>query len=232
VLTGDTVANVAFVPYGLLERIEAGLPATADTDAMIVGLASRQTLGGSWQPVNEIRPPINGSAVVATALAVRALRAFAPPMLRIDMERRATRGRQFLAKSSPEDTQDRAFKLLGLLWAGAPAGEIAKEQAALLALQRADGGWGQLPALPPDAYATGQALYGLRAAGVPTTATAYRKGVDYLLRTQLRDGTWFVRTRAFPVQRYFETGFPHGPSQFISTAGTAWATIALAYALD
>ena len=72
----------------------------------------------------------------------------------------------------------------------------------------------------------------LRAAGVATTAAAYRKGVDYLLRTQLQDGTWFVRTRAFPVQRYFETGFPHGVSQFISTAATGWATIALAYALD
>jgi hypothetical protein len=72
VLIGDTVANVAFAPYGLLERIEAGQPANVDTDAMIVGWASRQTPDGSWQPVNEIRPPINGSAVVATALAVRA----------------------------------------------------------------------------------------------------------------------------------------------------------------
>jgi ankyrin repeat protein len=232
VLTGDTVANVAFVPYGLLERIEAGLPATPDTDAMTVGLASRQTPDGSWQPVNEIRPPINGSAVVATALAVRALQAFSPPVHRREMDRRVARGREFLQKSIADDTQDRAFKLLGLLWAGASAREIAREKTTLLALQRADGGWGQLPALGPDAYATGQALYALRAARVPTTATAYRKGVDYLLRTQLRDGTWFVRTRSFPVQRYFETGFPHGPSQFISTAGTAWAAIALAYAID
>jgi ankyrin repeat protein len=232
VLTGDTVANVAFVPYGLLERIEAGQPATADTDAMIVGLASRQTADGSWQPVNEIRPPINGSAVVATALAVRALNAFSPPVHRREMDRRVARGREFLEKSIPDDTQDQAFKLLGLLWAGAPAREVEREKTALLALQRADGGWGQLPALGPDAYATGEALYSLRAAGVPTTASTYRKGVDYLLRTQLQDGTWFVRTRAFPVQRYFETGFPHGPSQFISTAGTAWAAIALAYALD
>jgi hypothetical protein len=41
------------------------------------------------------------------------------------------------------------------------------------------------------------------------------------------DGTWFVKSRAFPVQPYFETGFPHGRNQFISTAA-----IALAYALD
>ena len=55
---------------------------------MIVGLASRQTLDG-WQPVNEIRTPISGSAVVATALAVRALRALAPPVHRTEMTRRS-----------------------------------------------------------------------------------------------------------------------------------------------
>ena len=229
VLTGDTVANVAFVPYGLLERLEAGLQATPDTDAMIVGLASRQMPDGSWQPVNEIRPPVNGSAVVATALAVRAVRALAPPVHRTEMNQRVARGRAFLQNVFPDDTQDQAFKLLGLLWSRAPAREIARETAALLALQRADGGWGQLPAMAPDAYATGQALYALHAAGVRTTATGYQKGVDYLLRTQLQDGTWFVKTRAFPVQRYFETGFPHGPNQFISTAATGWATLALAY---
>ena len=207
VIAGETVASVAFVPYALLERIEAELPATPDIDAMVAGLASRQTPDGSWQPVNEIRPPINGSAVVATALAVRALRTYAPPAHRAEMDRRVANGRAFLAKTIPEDTQDRAFKLLGLLWSGAPAAEVADEKAALLALQRADGGWGQLPAMAPDAYATGQALYALRAAGVTATATAYQKGVDYLLRTQLQDGTWFVRTRSFPVQRVLRNRF-------------------------
>ena len=31
------MAPAQFAPYGLLERIEAGLPRTVDTDAMIVG---------------------------------------------------------------------------------------------------------------------------------------------------------------------------------------------------
>ena len=55
------------------------------------------------------------------------------------------------------------------------------------------------------------------------------KGIAYLLRTQLEDGTWFVRSRAtIPLQAYFESGFPHGTDQFISAAGTSWAVIALA----
>ena len=53
----------------------------------------------------------------------------------------------------------------------------------------------------------------------------------YLLRTQLEEGTWFVRSRAFGFQPYFESGFPHGPNQFISASATAWAAIALAYGL-
>ncbi len=58
----------------------------------------------------------------------------------------------------------------------------------------------------------------------------YQKGVDYLLRTQAADGTWHVKTRAIWLQPYFESGFPYGQDQFISTAGTAWASMALAAA--
>jgi hypothetical protein len=82
-----------------------------------------------------------------------------------------------------------------------------------------------------DAFATGEALYALHWSGVAAGSKAYKKGVDYLLRTQLEDGTWFVRSRAFGFQPYFETGFPHGIDQFISAAATSWAAIALAYTL-
>ena len=138
----------------------------------------------------------------------------------------------YLRKADPRDTQDQTFKLLALIWSDAPASEVAKEKAALIALQREEGGWAQMPSMAPDAYATGQALYALHAAKHPVTDAVYRKGVDYLLRTQLEDGTWFVRTRAFGFQPYFETGFPHGRSQFISTVATAWASAALTYTLE
>lgn len=124
---------------------------------------------------------------------------------------------------------DQTFKLLGLIWAQAPRHDVVRQQQVLSKLQRPDGGWGQMPTLSPDAYATGQALYALQVAGVDAEDPVYRRGVDFLLRTQLEDGTWFVRTRAFGVQPYFETGFPHGPSQFISATATAWAAIALTH---
>ena len=132
-------------------------------------------------------------------------------------------------------TEDRTFQLLGLVWTSEksndPAEDLRRAGAALVAEQRSDGGWGQLRALPSDAYATGQALAALKTARVlkPEDA-AYRRGVQFLLRTQLTDGSWYVRSRSMAFQPYFESGFPHGPDQFISAAATNWAVIALANA--
>jgi len=42
------------------------------------------------------------------------------------------------------------------------------------------------------------------------------------------DGSWYVRSRAIKFQPYFESGFPFGHDQWISTAATAWATQAMA----
>jgi ankyrin repeat protein len=233
-LLGDTdlagfQSNVA---YGLFDMAETGAEPTTVTDAMVLALASRQLDDGSWHRPADIRPPLTASTIVSTALALRGLETFAPPGRRSELLARVTRAAAFLRRQVPHDTQDQAFKLLGLVWARASAGEIARERAAVVALQRPDGGWAQLSTLPSDAYATGQALFALRTAGMRTPDLPVRHGVDYLLRTQLEDGTWFVRSRAFGFQPYFETGFPYGRSQFISTAATAWAALAVADSLE
>lgn len=232
-LLGDT-NRPSFQPnveYGLLELAEAGAEPTVVTDAMVLGLATRQAADGSWPNALEIRPPLSTTVVVSTALALRGVHEFSPPGRREEMMARVSRAADFLRRATPSDTQDQAFKLLGLLWAGARTAEVSRERAALIALQRADGGWPQMPSMSSDAYATGQALFALHTAGMAAIDPVYRKGTDYLRATQLEDGTWFVRTRAFGFQPYFETGFPYGRSQFISTAATAWAATALAYTL-
>ena len=72
-----------------------------------------------------------------------------------------------------------------------------------------------------DAYATGEALYALNAAGnMPTTNPVYQNGVKYLLRTQAADGSWHVASRSIWLQPYFESGFPYAHDQWISVAGT------------
>lgn len=42
---------------------------------------------------------------------------------------------------------------------------------------------------------------------------------------------WFVKTRAYPVQPYFESGYPFGRNQWISAAGAGWASLAIANTL-
>jgi hypothetical protein len=98
--------------------------------------------------------------------------------------------------------------------------------------QRADGGWSQTDKMESDAYATGSALVALHEAGaLATTDPAYRRGVGFLLKNQLEDGSWHVPTRSKPIQTYFESGFPHGKDQFISIAAAGWATTALSLSL-
>jgi len=121
------------------------------------------------------------------------------------------------------------MQLLGLLWAGTDVSRLQEHLGNLTALQGADGGWSQTPGLATDAYATGQVLFTLHEIGVPVSDTAYRRGVEYLLRTQLDDGSWHVVSRAVKFQPYFQSGFPHDHDQWISSFGTAWAAMGLAY---
>ena len=137
----------------------------------------------------------------------------------------------WLEKAVPQNTEDRVFRLFGLSWAGASPALLKSATRDLVSTQRADGGWAQLPSLGSDAYSTGSALVALHQAGMSVTSTPYRRGVQYLLKTQHADGSWLVKTRAHRTQVYFESGFPHGVNQFISAAGTNWATQALALAM-
>jgi hypothetical protein len=79
-------------------------------------------------------------------------------------------------------------------------------------------------------YATGKSLFALPTAGLAPSDPTYARAVGYLLNTQQEDGTWYVRTRALPIQPYFDAGFPHGFDQWISAAGTSWAALALSQA--
>ena len=117
-------------------------------------------------------------------------------------------------------------------WAGRNQEFSRKAARALLAEQRPDGGWAQVPSLASDAYATGEVLVALKASGaLAPNDPAYRRGVQYLLNTQLEDGSWYVKSRVIPVMPYFESDFPHGVDQFISAAATNWAAMALAPAV-
>ena len=71
----------------------------------------------------------------------------------------------------------------------------------------------------------------LHVAGVPTFDAVYRRGVEWLLKHQQENGSWYVQTRALAFQPWSDSGFPHEYDQFISSAGTNWAAMALTFAL-
>jgi ankyrin repeat protein len=234
VLLGSCQNDAAFIEnttYGLFALAEEGVAPTPVTDAVALCLAWLQHADGTWK-ARDPRPPLGDpSPLPWAALAIRGLQVYTPPGKSAEAQSTIARTLAFVRKATPGDTQDQVFKVLALKWAGAPSGEVAREAERLRQLQRADGGWGQLPTMASDAYATGQAMYAMKAAGEPVTSATYQKGTTYLLSTQREDGSWFVRSRAFGFQPYFDAGFPHGTDQFISAAATSWAAIALSLGL-
>jgi ankyrin repeat protein/mono/diheme cytochrome c family protein len=218
------------------ELFDAGMnhePRTQVTDAIVRYILASQTAEGSWHTPENRRPPMTSGKFQTAALAIYAMKNYAPETEKLNCEKAIASSVAWLEKAKPVTNQDHAFRLLGLAWGDAAAAVIRQEARSLAALQRADGGWSQLPAMVSDAYATGEAVFALGFAGRMTVGNpVFRKGVDYLLRTQAIDGSWHVRSRAIWLQPYLDSGFPYGQDQFISTAGTAWATLALTLAAE
>ena len=215
------------VGYGLSGLSALGYPADALTEAMVWYLAATQCPDGSW-PANDFRPPMEDGPIQGAAFGIRALQLYPLAGREAEFGRRIARARDYLVRARPETFNQQLFQLLGLGWAGDSAQALRPFVEAILEKQGDDGGWSQLDGLPPDAWATGEALVALHTAGgVPTTDPVYQRGIRFLLRTQFEDGSWYVRSRAWPFQPHFESGFPHGKDQWISAGGTAWAVMAL-----
>ncbi len=223
---------VDIVTYGLFQFAQDGVKPGRVTDAMIYNIAGQQQEAGNWHTGGIARPPMADGDFTRTALAIRALQVYGAPARKTEFDRRIQRAAAWLMKAAPRNIEDRAMQLLGLNWAGMTQKARLEGIRSLEALQCEDGGWAQTANLPEDAYATGEALYTLHELGVTIQDPVYRRGVDYLLRTAQPDGSWLVKSRAAKIQPYFESGFPYGPDQWISSAGTAWAATALSLAAD
>jgi ankyrin repeat protein len=213
----------------LMTLADLSEPGNDFTDAALHYLAARQDTSGAWVSLGIARPPIEESTISRTAMAVRALRIYGWPARQAEFDERIERARAWLENSKPVTTYEEADRIMGLRAAGVAARDLRAAAAALLSKQRADGGWAQTAYLDSDAYATGLILHTLYVSGLTTPdAPAYRRGIAFLLRTQFPDGSWYVRSRAPKFQPYFQSGFPFDHDQWISSAGTAWAAMALA----
>jgi ankyrin repeat protein len=227
---GEVAMNEAFY---LVSSHALGLRPSLVTAALARAVALKQNPAGDWPALRE-RPPSNHSRFTFTALGLRALQLYGHPRQKSDLDARVARAKAWLQSYAARDTEDRTYQLLGLAWAGAERSVLARLSEALAATQQTDGGWNSIAGRGSDAYSTGQALVALHeAGGMATTDAVWRRGVEFLLRTQAADGSWHVRTRLPPwvSPPYYESGYPYGRDQFISVAGAGWSVRALALAL-
>jgi squalene cyclase len=239
-------AGVNALGFELFAADAAGLAADARVRAAIRYIKGQQQPDGYWRGGGSIanhaqqalsrpaaaRPPLTFDDFTPTAYMVRAVKAYGAPAEAADNAARIDRARRWLLAATPRRLQEQAFRLLGLRWSSAEPRAIDSAARALQTLQNANGGFSQLPTLPSDAYATGIALFALSEAGVPPAHPTYQAALKFLLSTQAADGTWHVRSRSLEFQPYFESGYPYGRDQWISSAAASYAVIAMAAAVD
>ena len=226
----DPPGAIDTLGYSIMHLAAEKVPYDRITDAIVHNIAAEQHKGGSWTIGGIARPPMEDGDFTRTALGIRALSSYGSPGRKAEYAERIERAAAWLKSAEPKTTEDRNMQLLGLKWANVDLSSLANKVKQLIALQRQDGGWSQIPWLASDAYATGVTLTTLHEMGVPAADAAYQRGVAFLVRTQLEDGSWHVASRAAKFQPYFQSGFPHDHDQWISTSATAWASMALCYA--
>ena len=219
------------VGYTLMGMSAAGYPADALTDSHIQYLSIYQYPDGAWKTTS-YRPPSEYSPFATTAVVLRAIQLYPLPGRREEFAERFARAKKYLLTHKAYSGEEHCMQLNALASAGATLQERMPYVKELKAMQNPDGSWSQAPQAPAEAYATGEALYALHVSGdVPVNDPVYQKGVQWLLRNQLADGSWFVPARTTPGQPHIDTGFPHGASQFSSSGGSNWATMALLFTL-
>ena len=179
------------------------------------------------------RAPLQGSEIGDTVLVLIGLEKFATAEQRPKVAAARVSAEKYLAETKLRNQQDRLWRLWGLHQLGGDPFVKTATRDAILKAQRPDGGWPQTDTdAASDAYSTGQALFMLCKSGTSPDDPVALRARDYLLKTQLADGSWLVESRVKnKAQPYFENGDPHGEHQFLSTAATCWSTAALAQLL-
>lgn len=231
----DVVETTMDLAYALVAANATGLQPNLAVQTYARLIAGRQEPDGNWDDIHQ-RPPQSYSRFTQTSLGLRAIQLYSHPSQKADAESRIARARTWLLTHTPHDNAERSWQLTGLTWAGSPSKDRADRARALLALQQADGGWNSLDGRESDAYSTAEVLLALNdSGGIQTSDPAWRRGIDYLIRTQMPDGSWHVASRLHPPAQvsppYFESGYPYAHDQYLSATAASLAVIALSKSL-
>jgi ankyrin repeat protein len=223
--------NIIAIGYVMMALAAEEHPLDIMTAQLIHAAAALQLADGSWTPNGVSRPPMEDTLVTATAMGARSLTLYPVADREHQVQEKVRRAQHWLLAVDARSAEDRAMKLMGLVWTKAPRSQVETAVRQVLSQQKPGGGWAQRDGMEPDAYATGISLYALHTAGVLSANGAYLKGVQFLQQKQYQDGSWLVKTRSYPTQPYFESGYPFGRHQFISAGAASWSALAIAYTL-
>lgn len=190
-------------------------------------IVKKQQPDGSWEFFATLRrPPINESQTTDAAWIILALTGEMGPGASPSQRAALSKAIAWLDAAKPSDLhQDKILKVLLGVRSGKPRKALQSTIDALLARQRADGGWSQtVPEWNSDAFATGQTLYVLSLAGFTAERPEIRRGIDFLVATQKPDGSWPMISRSTP------DGSPGSAKLLtpITCAASSWATLGLA----
>lgn len=249
------------VGYGMWALDLAGHPRDETTDAMVEYLLKTQEDDGHWNYHSFRPPAASSIAMATALAVYGLEAYGTDEAVKPRVEKALTKAAGWFLKNETQPHQEdrigvawgefllgnrmraartsttQAGSTPGAEGSGAVArGNAEKETIDILwKSQRADGGWAQEDSMSSDPYATSQALLMVSQTAAPGSDLkanpAYLRGLQYLLNTQRPEGSWHVKTRAKPVQVYFDNGDPHGKDQFLSMMATGWATTVLADAL-
>jgi ankyrin repeat protein len=219
--------------YQLVAADAAGVRPNLGTAVVARLLMSRQSADGHWDSFHQ-RPPSSYSRFTQTTLGLMAIQVYGHSSQKDDVKAHVARAREWLLKNVPRDTEERTYQLIGLCGSGVDQAVRKRIAQELVKTQQNDGGWGSIDGRESEAYSTGEALMALTVSGVAVSNPVYQKGIEFLLKTQMPDGSWHVKSRLHPPAPvsppYFESGYPYGHDQFLSAQGSAWAVMALAEA--
>jgi hypothetical protein len=190
-------------------------------------IIKKQQPDGSWEFfANLRRPPINESQTTDVAWISMALEGASGPGAPESHRAALSKALAWLDSAKLSGIhQDKALKLLLSVRSGKPLEAIQTTIDELRDLQRADGGWSQtVPELKSDAFATGQTLYALSLAGYTADRPEIKRAIDFLVATQVPDGSWPMISRSTP------DGSPGSAKLLtpITCAASSWATLGLA----
>ena len=100
----------------LMAAHEAGVPRDLTTAVYALRM-TRWQRDGHWV-TSDFRPPHSSSIFTATATAIRAIQFYMPEERTAERDAAIDRARRWLITTRGTSTEDAAFRLLGLAWAG------------------------------------------------------------------------------------------------------------------